>query len=232
MRLQGIQHVPFETLAGIETWAQAQEYPLQVSRLYGGDELPELSTFDWLIVMGGPMSVGDERLYPWLSAEKTLIKESIEGGKVVIGICLGAQLIADVLGAPVRRADYREVGWHPVNLLPCGKESPAFEGFPETFQALHWHGDSFDLPEGSLHLARSEGCENQAFLFDDRIFGLQFHLELREENLNGLIRNCPRDLVPGRFIQTPEEILNPSRIRESGRLMTRLLDNLKLTFAH
>lgn len=172
--------------------------------------------------MGGPMGVHDEKKHPWLKAEKQFIENAIKSDKVVIGICLGAQLIADVLGAKVFPSQYKEIGWFPVHLTNEGKK--VLGDFPEDFTAFHWHGDTFDLPSGAKHLAGSVACKNQAFLYD-KVLGLQFHLESTEASVKALIDNCRQEIVPASHIQNEESILNHmDNVPSNSLLMTKLLN--------
>ncbi len=229
MRLHYIQHVPFEGIANIEGWAQEQGWQISGTRIYAGEKLPGPDELDWLVIMGGPMNIYEEKEYPWLASEKRHIERAIEKGKIVLGICLGAQLIADVLGGRVVRNRWKEIGWFPVRLRPEGLDSAPLRGFPEQFPALHWHGDTFSLPPGAKMLAQSEACPAQAFSFKgDRVLALQFHLESSVDSVRALIENCSDELVDGEYIQSVQEIMgkkeNFSAIRDSMRL---LLDNMK-----
>lgn len=225
MRIHSLQHVPFEGLATIEDWAISRGYTISRTLLFRGEFLPEPTEFDWLVVMGGPMNVYEEEMHPWLAPEKDLIRRAIDGGKVVLGICLGAQLIADVLGGRVRPNGEREIGWHTVALTPAGSKSDLFGLLPESFVPLSWHGDTFDIPPGAVRMAESEACENQAFQ-SGRAIGLQFHLEATAEGIENLIRNCSDELAGGgRFVQTAVEILAGfDAIPEMNGLMERFLD--------
>ncbi len=156
--------------------------------------------------MGGPMGVNDAAEYSWMLQEKLLISQAIEQGKLVLGICLGAQLIADVLGAPVTRNEHKEIGWLPVRLHPPVTLSPVFADLPEKFMAFHWHGDTFACPTGAKPAAFSEGCNNQAFMYDNRVVGLQFHLETSAESMERLLSNCADDITEGPFVQSAEEM--------------------------
>ena len=229
MRLHYIQHVAFEGIANIEVWAEDQGWQISGTRIYAGEKAPGPDELDWLVIMGGPMNVYEENEYPWLAAEKRFIEKVIGKGKIVVGICLGAQLIADVLGGRVVRNRSKEIGWFPVSLRPEGLDSVAFRGFPKQFPALHWHGDTFSLPPGAKMLAQSEACPAQAFSFKgDRVLALQFHLESSVDSIRALIENCSDELVDGQYIQSAEEILgkkeNFSSIYDSMRL---LLENMK-----
>ena len=204
MRIHYLQHVPFEGLANILTWAQAGHHHVSSTALFRGEVLPSPELFDSLVVMGGPMSVHDEAQYPWLIGEKKLIEQSIKSGKLVLGVCLGAQLLADVLGAKVYRNKYKEIGWFPVRHL---QEESVAAGLPRTFTAFHWHGETFDLPAGAVHLAESDGCANQAFEFGGKALALQFHLEVTRESVEGLVRNCAADITSGPYVQSADQML-------------------------
>jgi GMP synthase-like glutamine amidotransferase len=227
MRLHYLQHVPFETPGAITAWAAERGHAIAGTRLFADEALPAIADFDWLFIMGGPMNVYEDGAYPWLPAEKALIDEAVTSGKVVIGICLGAQLLADVLGGRVSRNDVAEIGWFPVTLTAPGWESPVFGRLPEEFIALHWHGDTFALPEGAVHIAESAACANQAFVWGDRAFGLQFHLECTAEELADLVRECGDELTDGPWIHSADQILGRTRDLERGQeLLRALLDGI------
>ncbi|MBV9468373.1 MAG: type 1 glutamine amidotransferase, partial [Abitibacteriaceae bacterium] len=143
MRIHSFQHVPFEGLASIEAWATSRGHTLSASKFYNSEPLPQIEEIDWLIVMGGPMNIYEENKYPWLVPEKHFIKQAIDRQKPVLGICLGAQLIADVLGAKVTRNPSVEIGWFPIQLTAAALNSPLFSFLPSQFPVLHWHGDTF-----------------------------------------------------------------------------------------
>jgi len=232
MRLHYLQHVPFEDLANIGTWAEGRGHRVSGTLLFEDGKFPRISEFDWLVVMGGPMGVYDDGRYPWFTREKEFIEKAIAGGKIVLGICLGAQLIADVLGGRVYRNVHKEIGWHPVSLTREAAGSSFFNGFPGRFTAFHWHGDTFDIPPGCMRAAESEACANQAFEYNGRVVGLQFHLESSIESIGRLIRNCRDELVQGRYIQSPEEMLSShNSLQEINRLMNSFLDNIEREFA-
>lgn len=201
MLLHYLQHVPFEDPASIIPWARGRGVAVSGLRLFANETLPPAQSLDWLVIMGGPMSVHDERELPWLIAEKRYVQKAIESGKVVIGICLGAQLIAEVLGAKVRKNAHPEIGWFPVSRTAASEQSAVFSQLPKEFPAFHWHGETFDVPPGAVHLATSEACPAQAFSIDDRVFGLQFHLESTNDSIENLIKNCADDLVPSPHVQ-------------------------------
>lgn len=227
MRIHWCQHVPFEGLESIEDWAVASLHPLTVTRFFQKDPLPRVDEFDWLFVMGGPMGVHEEESFPWLKEEKKLIEEAIRNNKLVLGICLGAQLIADVLGASVNPNRHKEIGWFHVDLTPEAARIPAFAGLPPRFDAFHWHGDIFDLPAGAIHIARSAACDNQGFVYGGNVLALQFHLETTPSGAAALIEECASDLAPGTYVQTPESILAITmRFREANKKLHILLDRV------
>lgn len=220
MRAHYFQHVPFEGLGNIETWLEAAGWEITGTRFYAAAELPDLKAIDLLVVMGGPMSVNDEEEFPWLVAEKRFIRAAIESGKPVLGICLGAQLIASALGARVYRNSVKEIGWFPVEGVVASDAS--LLKFPAATTVFHWHGETFDLPSGATLLARSAGCENQAFQVGRSVIALQFHLESTPESVREIVANCREELVPARYIQGEEEILSAGAERYT--MIHQLLD--------
>jgi len=227
MRIHSLQHVPFEDMAAIEPWMRRKGYSISRTLLFLNEALPSPEDFDWLVIMGGPMGVHDEDRFPWLVAEKKFIEEAISAGKIVLGVCLGAQLIAEVLGARVSRNEFREIGWFPVKLVPEARSSMSFRNFPPHFMAFHWHGDTFDIPKGCVRTAESEGCPNQAFEYDGRVVGLQFHLESTEDSINRLIEHSGGDIVEGRYVQSAGEMAaGTGHLDETGRTMSLLLENM------
>ncbi len=228
MNLHYIQHVPFEGPGSILEWADERNWNTANTMLYNNESLPDIESFDVLVVMGGPMGVHDEEQYPWLAQEKEFLQMVIDSGKPVLGICLGAQLLANCLGAHVQKNIVKEIGWFPVSLTPPGWDSPVFKGIPATFEAFHWHGDMFRIPEGGLHMANSEACPNQAFTWKDKVIGLQFHIETTRESLESIVRNCGDELrVESEYVQRPEVILDESRdLSPMKNILFQLMDNI------
>ena len=232
MRVHVLQHVPFEGLGAIAAWLDSHGATVTTTRFYEDAVPPAVGPIDLLIVMGGPMSVHDEAFHPWLRDEKRVIARAIRQEKAVLGICLGAQLIAAALGARVSPSREREIGWFPV----CGV-SPLVGGttaggtpfgFPAECLVFHWHGETFALPAGAVRLARSEACPNQAFQYGRRVVGLQFHLEMTPGTVRELVEAGRGELVQSRFVQTAEEILAAPKTRyeQNNRLMGELLSFL------
>jgi GMP synthase-like glutamine amidotransferase len=228
MRVHYLQHVAFEGLGSIESWLERRSARLACTRLHAGEPLPRAGDFDWLIAMGGPMSVNDEARLPWLRAEKELIGNAIAAGRHVLGICLGAQLIAAALGARVYRNAQPEIGWFPIEpIAGTAPPNPFDDVFSAAGEVFHWHGETFDLPAGATLLARSEGCPRQAFALGHRVLGLQFHLETTPAGAQALVANCRGEMVPGPYVQSPDEILRTAeRFDRIHRLMERVLETL------
>jgi GMP synthase-like glutamine amidotransferase len=222
LRAHYLQHVPFEGLGSIETWLQKAGHEITSTKLYESAELPSPDEIDFLVVMGGPMSVNDENQYPWLVPEKQFVRDMIEVGKPVLGICLGAQMIANALGAQVYPNSMKEIGWFPIRSVATGTNA-AF-AFPESTEVFHWHGETFSLPQGAIRIAESDGCKNQAFQIGRSVIGLQFHLETTPESARELIANCRGELIPSRFVQREEDILSKSL--ESYRTINQLMGDL------
>ncbi|PAU87177.1 amidotransferase [Pseudomonas sp. WN033] len=225
MRAHYLQHAPFEGLGRLEPALLARGYQISVTRLFANESLPALADIDLLIVMGGPMSVNDEAQFPWLAAEKAFIAGAIAAGLPVLGVCLGAQLIACSQGARVYPNHLREIGWFPVQAVGAGAENWQF---PAQVLVLHWHGETFDLPPGAVHLARSPGCEHQAFQLGRNVIGLQFHPEATPELLREFVEQAEDDLTADRYVQPAERILAVSteQLAQTGALLENLLDYL------
>ncbi len=227
IRIHYLQHVPFENLGYIEIWANERNYPLTSTLLFEDDTFPQLNDFDMLVVMGGPMGIYDEDIYAWLKPEKAFIKSAIEANKIVLGVCLGSQFIADALGAEVYANKQKEIGWFPITKTEEGKGEELLTDLPDSFTVMHWHGDTFELPEGAIHLLQTRACVNQAYLYNNNVLGLQFHLETMPESLQYLIDNCREELVPETYIQSEEDILKHySECNTTNQYLCSILDSL------
>ncbi len=225
MNIHYFQHVPYEGLGHIQSWAAANGHQLTATLFFDETwQLPKLEEIDALIVLGGPMSVFDEARYGWLVDEKEVIKAAIEGGKKVLGICLGAQLLAHVLGAAVKPAPNKEIGWFPVVTTDEAKALPwfyeLFSGSPTVF---HWHADKFEIPYGSINLAFSEANKNQAFAVGDQLLALQFHVETTPADVEVLLENARADAMPGNFVQEETMLRSDLALAENRRLCNDVL---------
>jgi GMP synthase-like glutamine amidotransferase len=212
----------------MESYFLKRGYQLSSTHFNLGNSLPAIAEFDWLIVVGGPMGVYNEIQFPWLKEEKSFIREAIDAGKTVLGICLGAQLIADALGAGVFKNQYREIGWFPIESKIHFDDSGLTDIFPEKLEVFHWHGDTFEIPEGAKLLASSEACRNQGFILDNRVVGLQFHLETTPESAAALIQNCRAELDGSKYVQSGDEMLSDDdRFPRINGIMNSLLEKLE-----
>jgi GMP synthase-like glutamine amidotransferase len=223
MRVHWLQHADHEDPGTALSWLKAHGHTVQGSLLHRGQALPALEDFELLIVMGGPMNIYEHARHPWLVAEKQLIRRSLDGGKRLLGICLGAQLIADQLGGPVTRNTETECGWWPVRLTTAGRRDPLFANWPDEIAPFHWHGDTFALPPGCASLAASDACEHQAFSYDEgRVLGLQFHPEVRADMLQEWFGADPPP--PGRWVQMADAVLGQAEaFARSEHLLAALL---------
>jgi GMP synthase-like glutamine amidotransferase len=225
LKIHCFQHVHFEGLGCIDNWINKNGHHIQYTRFYENTSVPCVDDYDWLVVMGGPMSVNDEAEFPWLVDEKKAVKEAIENNKTVIGICLGSQLIANVLGESVYKNQEREIGWFDISLTDA--TNLLNPGHSSTLKVFHWHGETYKIPASSVHLAYSAGCDNQAFLYNEKVLGLQFHLEVTGQSIAAMIENGRGDLVSGKFVQSESEILAQTLwIESNNRIMFQILDKL------
>ena len=210
------QHVAFE---GPLPYLESKGYHVHLVKLYAGDPVPSSLDVDFAVLMGGPMSALEEDKYPFMVEEKQLCRELFAADKPVLGVCLGAQIMANAFFAPIRQNPEKEIGFYPVT----------FEnGF--TVNAFHWHGETFDIPEYAESIAYSEACRNQGFKMG-RSLGLQFHLETTAESLNSLLENCAEELeaalsAKAKYVQSKSQILETAKtaLPELNAAMTELLD--------
>lgn len=173
------------------------------------------------------MGVYDEKAHPWLKAEKAFISEAIRLNKRIIGICLGAQLLAACSGATVKTASHKEIGWFPVCPAEAAHRLPWFRSLLHSHPVLfHWHGDRFEIPPHAQNLASTEANDNQAFILGDRILGLQFHAEVRHKDLEDMVKAGIDELQEGGFIQSASSILQHPPLRQAHQLMRAILDHL------
>ena len=227
MRWLCLQHVPFEGPAYLETWARDNGHTLRSVAVYDGAAFPDNDAYDGLFIVGGPMNVNEEEQYAWLAPEKEFIAGAVADGKPILGICLGAQLLSVVLGGRVEKHADKEIGWFEIELTSAGRESPLLGHFPSPSMAMHWHGDRFTIPPGAVHVARSGACEPQAFVYDDRVVGLQFHLESTDESIAALVQHCGHELTGGPFIQDASSIKQGSvHLPSAHALLVELLNRL------
>ena len=226
MKTAWLQHVPFEGPGLIADWMAARQFSFPRIALWAGEPLPDPQTLDLLVVMGGPMNVDETDAYPWLTAERVFIRRAIDAGVRVVGICLGAQLIARALGARVYRGPQPEIGWCPVTRTAA--THPVCDGLPVSFQAYHWHGDTFELPDGATCIAGSALYANQVFIWGERVLGLQCHLETTPRSAQDIIDHTTFE--PGPTVQSAEAMLaDTARFETLRPILFDLLDRLVAT---
>lgn len=222
MRVHILQHVPFEGMGSMEQWLRSRGASVGFTRFFESSSLPEMDDVDFIIALGGPMSVNDEATLPWLVPEKQFIREAVQQGVPVLGVCLGAQLIASALGSRVYPNAHREIGWFDIEATPS--PSDTFH-FPAKASVLHWHGETFDLPPGAVRLARSAACENQAFQLGRNIIGLQFHLEMTPLSVQDIINHCRHELIEDTFVSSEASMRSvpPATYDRTNQLMADVL---------
>lgn len=226
LRIHIIQHLPHEKAGTILEWARANNHQVRISEIFSNGSMPELNDLDWLIIMGGSMSVNDEAKYPWIRDEIRLIQNCASHEKLILGICLGSQMIAKALGSKVYPNTYTEIGWLPVRWNDDALRSALFSDIAFDMDFFHWHGETFDLPKDSVLLASSKGCKHQAFQAGSRILGIQFHPEIDMPLINEFIDHERSELTGIEFIQTESQILDLARDRigPMKKWMFQLLD--------
>lgn len=222
MRVLILQHAEGEWVGSMADWFAAKHAELVTVRMDLNHALPDITEFDWLVIMGGPMGVYDEAGYPWLVEEKALVKQAITLGKTVLGICLGAQLIASAMGAQVKPNSQPEIGWF--NVRKCHS---AAIWLPDQCAPLSWHSDVVELPPGAVILASSAITPIQGFMLEPRVVGLQFHLEAEPETAQAFLRLETQGLPLGQWVQSTHQLLNNNQgVQESRPIMHRLLESL------
>ncbi|APD07798.1 GMP synthase (glutamine-hydrolyzing) [Flavobacteriaceae bacterium UJ101] len=227
LKIHCLQHVSYEPLGSIENWIYKNQHTLTYTRFYENDSLPQIDEFDCLIVMGGPMNIYDEIQYPWLKKEKEIIYQAILVNKIVIGICLGAQLIASTLGAKIKKNTHTEIGWYPISKSSVASNLNLIQDIPNDFTTFHWHGDTFELPKDSIPLFQSKACLNQAFLYKEHVLGLQFHMEVNQETMLDMVKEGQEELKEDLFVQSAEEIIAKNHfIQTNNQYLYSILDRL------
>ena len=227
MRIHYLQHMQCEGTGRIANWIEERGHAVTATHLYRGEALPDDDAFDFLLIMGGPMNIYEHRKHPWLPAEKRFIKRAIDSGKIVLGICLGAQLIADVLGAKGYQNAKMEIGWFPVRFNAARHAIPAMRHFPAELTVLHWHGDTFDLPPGAVHLATSEACHSQAFAVGQRVIGLQFHIEMDAPDVAAFLDDTLPEPESGQIQSAAEMLAGQRHLPAIHAALDAMLDALE-----
>ncbi len=242
LRIHALYHVDFEELSHIKQWADNRDHSIMVTRFYKNEPLPAQDSFDWLVVMGGPMSIHDESDFQWLADEKSFIQQSINDGKTVIGVCLGAQLIADSLGAKVAPSGIKEVGWLPIQLTEQGLAHPLLADLPKNeFTVFHLHGDGFECPKGAMPIATSHTWANQGFVYQTSkhkelgtwVLGWQCHFEVTNKSMVDMVSHGQTYIQEAMIdhpdsVQAADEILalGDTSIADNNAWLSTMLDKL------
>lgn len=220
-----IRHVPYEGLGHIRPWAEARGLEITETRPYEDAAFPAPTSMDLLVVLGGPMGVHDEDRHPWLVREKRFLAEVIEAGTPTLAICLGAQLVAHVLGADVRRHTHPEIGWHALEAVGDADSGVLAPFLAADAEVMQWHYDTLELPEGAVHLARSDACEAQAFAWGDHVLAVQFHPEMTSAEVAEVLER-DQPLPEGDFVSDPDRLLEPARFARLSSRTHAFLDRL------
>ncbi len=206
MHIHCFQHIPYEGLGVIKTWCDVQGYKISYTRFFTEYKFPELEDIDMLIIMGGPMGVYDEKQFPWLIDEKLFIKNALDNGKKILGICLGAQLLAGVLGAKVFVNKEKEIGWFPIQYSDEAIDLDFCSASGGEDVVFHWHGDAFELPPNAQSIGKSAATDCQGFIYGDRVVALQYHLEMDKNSVLELLHYGKDELLRGKYIQSEKDI--------------------------
>lgn len=228
-RVHILQHEPHEGPSAVASYLLDMTADLTFSRLYEGrPAFPPAHAVDGLVIMGGGMNVDDHRTYPWLGPEKDFVGRVIAAGRPVLGICLGGQMVARVLGAAVVRNLHREIGWFPVRRTAEAQRFPLYDGFPDFFTAFHWHEDTFDIPPGAVRTFTGDCTLNQGFHYGERVCALQFHLEARPADVIAFVEQDRRSWKKGPFVQDPGSIVAEAAaaFRRTEPLLRGLVEGL------
>ena len=210
-----IKHIAIEGPGTLGDFLKERQENFRIVELGAGDQLPkDPQAFKALIVLGGPMNVDEEDIYPFLKPENDFIGQALKDGVPYLGICLGAQLLAKAAGAKVVKSPVKEVGWYHIALTAEGKTDPLFKDFRAQDPVYQWHGDMFEIPVGGQLLATAQGCPHQALKVGDNAYGLQFHVEITEQSIKEWCAAYSRTDLPG------QSELARSMIEDHGKYNT------------
>ncbi len=236
MKLHIIMHESFEVPGAVEIWARNKKHGIKNTKLYDGDIFPKTMDFDFLIVMGGPQSPATtKKECPHFDAvqEIEFIKQAINKGKIVLGVCLGAQMIGEALGAKFDHSPNKEIGVYELELTQDASKDPIFSKFPKKFLVGHWHGDMPGLTKDSKLLAKSKGCPRQIVKYSEKVYGFQCHFEFTPESVEGMIKNCGHDLkelngLP--YVQSADQ-LRKQNYDSINKLLFKFLDYMEKIYS-
>lgn len=204
-----LTHHPEEGPGLLEDVLKERGWEIVVVGLWNGNRLPDPTPFHLLILMGGPMSVNDDVLHPFLEKEKRFVRQWLHKGNPTVGICLGAQLIAHCLGGRVYKGPTEEIGWYDCVLTEEGRRDPCLKFFPVRFPVFQWHGETLDLPDNTILLAASDDYPHQAFRFGDLIYAFQFHVEVTKDMVHAWLEGSDVDDVKREAIISSQHLHLP-----------------------
>jgi GMP synthase-like glutamine amidotransferase len=226
MRIHIVQHLEHENAGCILPWAHKRNHRLSYTYLFQQElKFPAVDELDMLIILGGTMGAYEEERFPWLNTEKEFIRHAIEADKIILGICLGSQILAEVLGSKVYPHSKKEIGFFPVYKTEAAIQEDALAHIPARWTVFHWHGDTFDLPPGAVHLFFSDACRQQGFK-KGKCFGFQFHGEVNDELMHSMINHERNELIKDDYVQTETEILRYAVMNENIEYFNNFLDRI------
>jgi GMP synthase (glutamine-hydrolysing) len=227
VRVLVLQHMGCEGLGSLEGFFDKQGVDHVHVALFAGEKIPsDWDRYNGIVILGGPMNVYQEKEYPFLAEEDALIKKALANLKPMLGICLGAQIIAKAAGAKVLTGHRKEIGWYDVNLTSEGRDDLLFNGLPKSFKVFQWHGDTFDIPSKGVKLASSEIFPNQAFRVGNAC-GLQFHIEVTEGIILDWMKEYNKEIGGLDYIN-PKEIISDTKRRSKD--LIKLADKVYANF--
>lgn len=203
-----LKHIDIEGPGTMAEFLDKKSIQYKVVDVSACDVLPiDPKQYRAIVILGGPMNVYEEDKYSFLKDEDELIKSALKNDIPMLGLCLGAQLIAKAVDAKVRKSPEKEIGWFKVNLTDDGIEDPLFQGLESEIDVFQWHGDTFDIPDKGLHIALSKACLNQAFRYNDNVYALQFHLEVTKDMVREWLDAYSNEIASMSDIVNREEII-------------------------
>lgn len=225
MRILCLQHSFFDDPGIISYWSYKRGHELSIIKTYSGEKIPDPKSFDFLIILGGTQSLSNHNDLNAAAEELALIRQAIAENKFVLGICLGAQMIAASFGMVITRSPHPEIGVFPISLTDAGRQDRLFKHFPTEFSVMHMHYDMAQLPLGARLLASSPGCPVQAFALGDRTYGIQFHMEITNENIAMRLGYMKEELGTGIYVATRDNLAS-SDMSEINQRMQIMLDKI------
>jgi len=231
MRVLVIQHSAADSLASAESGISALGHEIMTVRVDRQHPIPKSVDCDAMITLGGPYPLTMKHRPDWVAEEQILVRKYAESGRRILGICLGAQIVAAALGATIRRNEQAELGWHDVRRT-AGDSSLVDRSLPSRMTVFHWHRDTFEIPDGAEHLYESETCKHQAFGLDDRIFGFQFHLESDMRTIQTFLAVSQYRKLVGKGVQTKSQIVSgidqylPDQMKHLNSFLTHWLPSV------